>query len=232
MTLANEDLLPVPPDRRTWNWWHIASLWIGMAICIPTYTLASGLMASGWTWQAAVGAVVLGNFGMLELERGNINEAIDAFTRGLHAPDRSKDQEAALCYEIGAAYEAKKMVKPALEHFQRTARLVPSYRDVQERVRRLQRVEPKQPQRAVAVGADDEFDRAFLSLAPTVAAASTPVAIAPNTGADTELRTVTVFGTRFGIGSQGFLRMRSACCWRPAGMSGKDLTMRGSIRSF
>src|SRR5213596_3195251 len=59
--LANADLLPVPADRRTWNWWHIASLWIGMAICIPTYTLASGLMASGWTWQAAVGAVILGN---------------------------------------------------------------------------------------------------------------------------------------------------------------------------
>ncbi|HJS43893.1 MAG TPA: NCS1 family nucleobase:cation symporter-1 [Gemmatimonadales bacterium] len=60
-TLANEDLLPVAPDRRTWNWWHIASLWIGMAICIPTYTLASGLVDQGWTWQAAVGAVILGN---------------------------------------------------------------------------------------------------------------------------------------------------------------------------
>ncbi|PYP35936.1 MAG: nitrate reductase [Gemmatimonadetes bacterium] len=60
-SLANEDLLPVAPDRRTWNWWHIASLWIGMAICIPTYTLASGLVDQGWTWQAAVGAVVLGN---------------------------------------------------------------------------------------------------------------------------------------------------------------------------
>ena len=59
--LANEDLLPVSPDRRTWSWWHIASLWIGMAICIPTYTLASGLVDQGWTWQAAVGAVVLGN---------------------------------------------------------------------------------------------------------------------------------------------------------------------------
>ena len=61
MTLANADLLPVPAERRTWNWWHIASLWIGMAICIPTYTLASGLVDQGWTWQAAVGAVVLGN---------------------------------------------------------------------------------------------------------------------------------------------------------------------------
>jgi len=63
--LANEDLLPVTPDRRTWNWWHIASLWIGMAICIPTYTLASGLIDQGWTWQAAVGAVILGNFVVL-----------------------------------------------------------------------------------------------------------------------------------------------------------------------
>src|SRR5438045_6893041 len=63
--LANADLLPVPPERRTWNWWHIASLWIGMAICIPTYTLASGLVDQGWTWQAAVGAVVLGNIVVL-----------------------------------------------------------------------------------------------------------------------------------------------------------------------
>jgi nucleobase:cation symporter-1, NCS1 family len=59
--LINPDLAPVPLERRTWNWWHIASLWIGMAICIPTYTLASGLVDQGWTWQAAVGAVVLGN---------------------------------------------------------------------------------------------------------------------------------------------------------------------------
>ena len=64
-SLANEDLLPVPADRRTWNWWHIASLWIGMAICIPTYTLASGLIDQGWTWQAAVGAVILGNLVVL-----------------------------------------------------------------------------------------------------------------------------------------------------------------------
>jgi tetratricopeptide (TPR) repeat protein len=99
--------------------------------------------------------------GMIQLERGNLNEAIDAFVRGLQAPDRTKEQEAALCYEIGAAYEVKRMSKQALDHFQRAARLVPSFRDVQDRIRRLTKVEPKQPQRAVAVGADDEFDRAF-----------------------------------------------------------------------
>jgi tetratricopeptide (TPR) repeat protein len=99
--------------------------------------------------------------GTIQLERGNLNEAIDAFMRALQAPDRTKDQEAALCYEIGAAYEVKRMVKPALEYFLRTARSIPTFRDVQERVRRLQKGEVKQPVRAVAVGADDEFDRAF-----------------------------------------------------------------------
>jgi NCS1 family nucleobase:cation symporter-1 len=65
MSLINADLAPASPERRTWTWWHIASLWIGMAICIPTYTLASGLVDQGWTWQAAVGAVILGNFVVL-----------------------------------------------------------------------------------------------------------------------------------------------------------------------
>jgi tetratricopeptide (TPR) repeat protein len=99
--------------------------------------------------------------GMIQLERGNINEAIEAFLGGLKAPDATKEQEAALCYEIGAAYEVKRMSKQALEHFQRVARLIPGFRDVQERVRRLTKLEPKQSVRAVAVGADDEFDRAF-----------------------------------------------------------------------
>jgi tetratricopeptide (TPR) repeat protein len=98
--------------------------------------------------------------GTILIERGNLNEAIDAFTRGLQVPERTKEQEAALSYEIGAAYEVKKVSKQALEYFQRTARLIPTFRDVQERIRRLQKSEPKQPMRA-AVGADDEFDRAF-----------------------------------------------------------------------
>jgi len=65
LSLTNPDLAPVDPARRTWNWWHIASLWIGMAICIPTYTLASSLVDRGWSWQAAVGSVVLGNLVVL-----------------------------------------------------------------------------------------------------------------------------------------------------------------------
>jgi tetratricopeptide (TPR) repeat protein len=100
--------------------------------------------------------------GMIQLERGDLNEAIESFLRALDAPVRTKEQEASLSYEIGAAYEAMKLNKQALDYFQRAARLVPSFRDVQERVRKLQKPEAKQqPARAVAVGADDEFDRAF-----------------------------------------------------------------------
>ena len=64
-TLWNTDLAPSSPAKRTWTTWNIAALWVGMAICIPTYTLASSLVDQGWTWQAAVGAIVLGNLVVL-----------------------------------------------------------------------------------------------------------------------------------------------------------------------
>jgi nucleobase:cation symporter-1, NCS1 family len=59
--LYNEDLAPVPPEKRTWNRWHIASLWIGMAVCIPTYMLASSLIESGMNWWQALLTILLGN---------------------------------------------------------------------------------------------------------------------------------------------------------------------------
>jgi tetratricopeptide (TPR) repeat protein len=98
--------------------------------------------------------------GMIEIERGRLNEAIDAFLQGLNAPVKDPQQETVLCFEIGAAYEAKKVTKDALSYYQKAMRRDPNYRDVQERVRRLSKNEPKAPIKA-AVGADDEFDRAF-----------------------------------------------------------------------
>lgn len=59
--LINEDLAPVAKQQKTWTAFNIAALWIGMAICIPTYTLASGLVEQGFSWQAAVTAIILGN---------------------------------------------------------------------------------------------------------------------------------------------------------------------------
>ncbi|MES2440962.1 MAG: NCS1 family nucleobase:cation symporter-1 [Verrucomicrobiota bacterium] len=60
-TLTNEDLAPVPPDQRTWTCGHIAALWVGMAVCIPTYTMASSLIGNGMTWWQALLTVFLGN---------------------------------------------------------------------------------------------------------------------------------------------------------------------------
>ena len=59
--LWNPDLAPVPLTERTWGKWDIAALWVGMAICIPTYQLASGLIAGGMNWWQAVLTVLLGN---------------------------------------------------------------------------------------------------------------------------------------------------------------------------
>lgn len=60
-SLWNPDLAATEPRQRTWGRWHIAALWVGMAICIPTYTLASGLLSQGMGWLGAVGIVLLGN---------------------------------------------------------------------------------------------------------------------------------------------------------------------------
>lgn len=59
--LSNPDLAPTTPDQRTWSAGHIAALWIGMAVCIPTYTLAAGMIAQGMAWWQAVLTVMLGN---------------------------------------------------------------------------------------------------------------------------------------------------------------------------
>ncbi len=61
LSLYNEDLAPVPLDRRTWGTYNYASLWVGMSVCIPTYMLASGLIAGGMSWWQAIMTILLGN---------------------------------------------------------------------------------------------------------------------------------------------------------------------------
>ena len=60
-SLANRDLLPTTPEQRTWRWWHYGALWIGMVMCIPSYTLAAGLIDQGMSPWQAVATVLLGN---------------------------------------------------------------------------------------------------------------------------------------------------------------------------
>src|SRR5271167_4967644 len=60
-SLYNADLAPIPMDRRTWGVYNYASLWVAMSVCIPTYMLASGLIAGGMSWWQAIGTILLGN---------------------------------------------------------------------------------------------------------------------------------------------------------------------------
>jgi NCS1 family nucleobase:cation symporter-1 len=59
--LYNHDLAPVPVSARRWTTYNYAALWISMAHCIPTYMLASGLMATGMNWWQALITILLGN---------------------------------------------------------------------------------------------------------------------------------------------------------------------------
>ncbi len=59
--LSNPDLAPVPIRRRNWTTYNYAALWISMAHCIPTYMLASGLLAAGMNWKQALVTILLGN---------------------------------------------------------------------------------------------------------------------------------------------------------------------------
>ncbi len=59
--LYNEDLAPVPVLKRNWTTYNYAALWISMAHCIPTYMMASGLIAAGMNWWQALLTILLGN---------------------------------------------------------------------------------------------------------------------------------------------------------------------------
>ncbi len=59
--LYNEDLAPVPAERRSWGTYNYAALWIAMSVNIPTYMLASGMIAGGMNWKQAIFTVFLGN---------------------------------------------------------------------------------------------------------------------------------------------------------------------------
>src|SRR6202041_4155504 len=60
-SLYNADLAPIPPEKRSWGVYNYASLWVAMSVCIPTYMLASGLIAGGMNWIEAVLTILLGN---------------------------------------------------------------------------------------------------------------------------------------------------------------------------
>lgn len=62
---TSDDLRPVPVARRTWTTYNFLALWVGMAHNIPSWTLASGLVALGMDWKQAVLTIALANLVVL-----------------------------------------------------------------------------------------------------------------------------------------------------------------------
>src|SRR5271170_4328568 len=58
---GNADLAPTTLAQRRWGVKDIAALWISMSACIPTYMIASSLIAEGMNWWQAVLTIFLGN---------------------------------------------------------------------------------------------------------------------------------------------------------------------------
>jgi nucleobase:cation symporter-1, NCS1 family len=59
--LISEDLAPTTLEKRNWTTYNYAALWIGMAHCIPTYMMASGLLKEGMNWWQALLTILIGN---------------------------------------------------------------------------------------------------------------------------------------------------------------------------
>ncbi len=61
MDLSNADISPVPAGQRDWKAISFFSLWVGMAVNIPSYMIAASLIDGGMSWQQAMWTVLLGN---------------------------------------------------------------------------------------------------------------------------------------------------------------------------
>jgi nucleobase:cation symporter-1, NCS1 family len=59
--LWNKDLAAIPREKRSWATYNYAALWVAMSVNIPTYMLASGMIAGGMNWKQAIFTVFLGN---------------------------------------------------------------------------------------------------------------------------------------------------------------------------
>lgn len=59
--LYSEDLAPVKPEDRTWSMWDLTAIWVGMAVCIPTYLLASYMIGAGMSWKESLIIIFLAN---------------------------------------------------------------------------------------------------------------------------------------------------------------------------
>jgi len=102
--------------------------------------------------------------GMIYRSQANVNAAVDAFIKGLHAEHKTSDQEVSLYYELGDSYESKGNGSEALYYFRKVTHRSPNYDDprgsVSVRIRTVQALGHRSTMER-AVNAPDEFDAAF-----------------------------------------------------------------------
>lgn len=112
--------------------------------------------------------VCLSMIGMIYIQVGEIDAAIDAFMRGLQVRNKTREQEFALTYEVANAYEMQGLPEQALMFFQRLAAMNPTYADPRGSVSdRMVALDPNQRTATRNVGGhyssttdnvDDAFD--------------------------------------------------------------------------
>ncbi len=64
-SLSNVDIAPVEQGKRDWKAISFFSLWVGMAVNIPTYMIAASLVEGGMSWKQAMVTVLIGNLVVL-----------------------------------------------------------------------------------------------------------------------------------------------------------------------
>jgi NCS1 family nucleobase:cation symporter-1 len=63
--LWNDDLRPCTLAEHNWPGAKFSALWVGMCLCLPTYSLASGMIALGMNWLEAVITIFVGSCAVL-----------------------------------------------------------------------------------------------------------------------------------------------------------------------
>lgn len=58
--MRNADLLPVPPEKRTWSWVNFVAFWISDGLNLNTFMIASTAVSAGLSWWQAWIAVIIG----------------------------------------------------------------------------------------------------------------------------------------------------------------------------
>ncbi len=78
--------------------------------------------------------------GLCYMERGDVEQAIRYFKRGLYADVRTDQEELGLYYELGCAYERTDDRQEAMYYFQKVQKRDAHFRKVEEKVAALKKL--------------------------------------------------------------------------------------------